>query len=135
MQILTGHNSFETAYLIADYPYGFRLRCQKKVWIEKGTKGQGKNRYRLVECTTNPKVDYEKWNKPKSSAYVDFMVMLLNDDGHVETMTVNGDYKLEEFKANAYEYLTPEQQKDFNNHCRKMEAISNYFKARLASAS
>lgn len=135
MQVLTGHISFETAFLIEDYPYGFRLRCQKKVWIEKGTKGQGKGRYRLVECTTNPKASYETWNKPKSSAYVDFMVMFLNDEGHVETMSCNGDYRLDEFKAAAYNHLTPVQQKEFDLHCKKMEIISNYWKERLASAS
>jgi hypothetical protein len=27
MTILTGHTSPEIAYLINDYPYGFRLRC------------------------------------------------------------------------------------------------------------
>ena len=26
--------NFETAYVIDDYPYGFTLRCKKKMWIE-----------------------------------------------------------------------------------------------------
>jgi hypothetical protein len=33
-QILTDHTSPETAYLVEDYPYGFRLRCQIRYWLE-----------------------------------------------------------------------------------------------------
>ena len=31
MTVLTGHTSPETAYVVSDYPYGFRLRCQIRV--------------------------------------------------------------------------------------------------------
>jgi hypothetical protein len=34
MQILKGHISQETAYLVDDYPYGFRLRCKIRYWLE-----------------------------------------------------------------------------------------------------
>ena len=37
MQILPGiHISPETAYVIDDYPYGFRLRCRIRYWLEFG---------------------------------------------------------------------------------------------------
>ena len=81
MRILKGHTSPETAYVIADYPYGFRLRCKMRCWIEYNDK-QG---FRFVTQTTNPKVSGEVWNKPKASTYCKFgMAMLLDADGHVQ---------------------------------------------------
>jgi hypothetical protein len=43
-----------------DYPYGFTLRCQKKVWIETHPAGQ-----RTVEMTQQPKRP-GSWNTPKN---------------------------------------------------------------------
>lgn len=45
------HTSPETASIIDDYPYGFRLRCTMRVWLEY-RKGHG---YRMMSQTTNPK--------------------------------------------------------------------------------
>lgn len=80
MQILKGHTSPETAYVVADYPYGFRLRCQIRYWIEY-KKGKG---FRFVSQTTNPKRPGIVWNKPKASTYCMFGgCMFLNSEGHV----------------------------------------------------
>lgn len=58
MKILTGHTSPETAYVVQDYPYGFRLRCQIRYWLEfKAGKG-----VRLVSQTSNPKVAGLVWS-------------------------------------------------------------------------
>ena len=35
---LYGHTSPETAYLVADYPYSFKLRCRIRYWIESDPK-------------------------------------------------------------------------------------------------
>jgi len=84
MQILKGHTSPETAYVVDDYPYGFRLRCKIRYWLEyKAGKG-----FRLVSQTSNPK-KYDAgglipWNKPKASTYCKFGgCMTLADNGHV----------------------------------------------------
>lgn len=80
MQILKGHNSPETAYLVDDYPYGFRLRCKIRYWLE-WHKTHG---FRLVSQTTNPKRPGEVWNKPKASTYAKFGgCMFLDDESHV----------------------------------------------------
>jgi len=79
MQNLIGHDSEETAYIVEDYPYGFRLRCRMKCWIET-KKGFGQ---RFVTRTSNPKVAFEKWNAPKASTYAPVVVMYLDDEGHV----------------------------------------------------
>jgi hypothetical protein len=81
MQILKGHTSPDTAYLVADYPYGFRLRCQIRYWIE----FKPKVGFRFVSQTTNPKRGNTVWNKPKASTYARFGgAMFLDENGHVQ---------------------------------------------------
>jgi hypothetical protein len=78
--ILKGHISPETAYVVDDYPYGFRLRCKIRYWLEY----HPKRGFRLVSQTTNPKRG-NVWNKPKASTYARFGgCMFLDDDGHVQ---------------------------------------------------
>ena len=81
MKLLTGHISPETAYVVEDYPYGFRLRCKIRYWIEyKAKKG-----FRCVSQTTNPKRPGEVWNKPKASTYSLFGgAMYLDENEHVQ---------------------------------------------------
>lgn len=80
MQILNGHVSPETAYLVADYPYGYTLRCQIRYWLEH----HPRHGFRLVSQTTNPKRG-GVWNKPKASTYCKFGgAMFLDDQGHVQ---------------------------------------------------
>lgn len=80
MQILRNHTSPETAYVVDDYPYGFRLRCKIRYWLEYH-KTHG---FRLVSQTTNPKRPGEVWNKPKVSTYSKFgACMYLDANGRV----------------------------------------------------
>jgi hypothetical protein len=80
MKELTGHVSPETAYLVDDYPYGFRLRCKIRYWLERNKHG-----VRLVSQTTNPKKPGEVWNKPKASTYGEIEgAMYLDGEGHVQ---------------------------------------------------
>lgn len=79
MKILTGHISHDTAYVVDDYPYGFRLRCSIRYWLEYNPK----RGFRLVSQTSNPKKG-NLWNKPKASTYARFGgCMFLDDEGHV----------------------------------------------------
>jgi hypothetical protein len=79
LKLLSGHTSPETAYVVDDYPYGFRLRCSIRYWLEYNPK----RGFRLVSQTTNPKRG-NAWNKPKASTYARFGgAMYLNGDGHV----------------------------------------------------
>lgn len=83
---LAGHTSPDTAYVVADYPYGFRLRCQIRYWIETHPKrGQ-----RVVSQTTNPKRSETVWNKPKASTYSDIRVLYIDGaTGYVENAALN----------------------------------------------
>lgn len=81
MKILKGHISPETAYVVDDYPYGFRLRCKIRYWLEyKVNKG-----FRFMSQTTNPKRPDEFWNKPKASTYSRFGgALYLDENEHVQ---------------------------------------------------
>lgn len=98
MELLLGHDSPATAYVVDDYPYGFTLRCRIRYWIET-KKGKGQ---RFVSQTTNPKItSREVWNKPKASTYSPILVMFLDTTGYV---THDGlgiyatDEKIDEFE-------------------------------------
>lgn len=73
---LHGHTDEESAYLVDDYPYGFRLRTQIRYWLETTKHGD-----RFVSQTLNPKTD--RWNKPKRSTYCPVGCMYLDDEGNV----------------------------------------------------
>lgn len=64
MKVLQGHRSADTAFVVDDYPYSFRLRCKIRYWLEVNQKGT-----RFWSQTTNPKKGGEVWNKPKASIY------------------------------------------------------------------
>ena len=107
---LVGHDSEETAYLIEDYPYGRRLRCMKRVWIETNKRGQ-----RLVSQTSNPKRDH-RWNKPKRSTYSTLLVMYLDEQDHVACSALTAYSSLEEVQAFGERYgagFTAHQQREW----------------------
>lgn len=77
-ETLLGYTSPETAYVVDDYPYSFKLRTKIRYWIEtKPPYGQ-----RFVSQTLNP--DTGKWNKPKASTYSSLRVMYLDEKGYVQ---------------------------------------------------
>jgi hypothetical protein len=81
MKLLTGHTSPETAYVVEDYPYGFKLRCKIRYWLE----FHPKRGTRFASQTTNPKTGNVVWNKPKGTTYARFGgAMFLDDNGHVQ---------------------------------------------------
>lgn len=76
---LYGHESPSTAYVVADYPYGYRLRTSIRYWLE----WSGRHGTRLVSQTLHPKTG--TWNKPKASTYAKWGAMYLDEStGHVE---------------------------------------------------
>ena len=102
---LSGHISEETAYIVDDYPYGFRLRTQIRYWVET-KKGKGQ---RFVSQTLNPKTS--RWNKPKASIYSTVVMMALdvNENYHVKNVTMSewaSGEALADFAAWAEGYLT-----------------------------
>ena len=126
MQVLTGHDSAETAYVVQDYPYGFTLRCKIRYWVETSKHGQ-----RFCSQTTNPKVSGERWNAPKKSTYSLIVGMFLDENDHVKFFSVHESSSrdtLNRFKESFGEALTDYQAMnvkkvegylDFNEETRK----------------
>jgi hypothetical protein len=76
---LYGHTSPETAYVVGDYPYGYRERTTIRYWLEDGKK----RGFRRVSQTINPKTG--RWNAPKASTYsLLASAMYLDARGHVQ---------------------------------------------------
>ncbi len=112
MRGLKGHTSEETAYLIEDYPWGFKLRTQVKTWIEhKPNFG-----FRKSTRTLNPKTN--KWCKPKHSTYAPFMVLVIEEEGdenpgHIGSRSIGYWSELEKCEEflNKYGDCLPEKSK------------------------
>lgn len=102
------HTSFETAYEVSNYPWGFRLRTEVKYWIETQDKKSGGER--LCICTKDPRTG--KWCKPKKSNYSDLEFLYLDENNHVKTEVLNHysePEKIEEFIKNHREHLSEYQ--------------------------
>lgn len=75
---LYGHTSEATAYVVDDYPYGFRERTKARFWLEMSPR----KGWRFVQQTLKPHTSH--WNKPKASTYASLAAaMFLDDKGHV----------------------------------------------------
>lgn len=79
VKVLTGCVSQETAHVQEDYPYGFRLRCARRCWLEYDKK----HGFRFCAQTSNPKRPGLVWNAPKKSTYARLAVLVLTDE-HVD---------------------------------------------------
>ena len=99
MRVLKGHTSPETAFVVADWPYGRTLRCKKRFWIETATSGAKKGQQRVVSQTTNPKRAGEVWNAPKASTYDAVAILFLDDEGRVQFDAVSLFATTEEIDA------------------------------------
>ena len=110
MKRLEGHTTPETAFVVDDYPYGFRLRCKIRYWLEY-RKGYG---YRFVSQTTNPKKAGEVWNKEKAGTYCDengLTFLYLDDENHVTyaCWLVHSKETSQQFLSKYREMLTPKE--------------------------
>jgi len=108
MTYLFGHTE-TNPLVIADYPYGFRLRCEMRYWIETNKKGD-----RFMSQTVNPKTG--RLNAPKKGTYKSVVVMYKNDIGHVHCASVNiykGREEVRKFvnDIGGLDKLNPQQQK------------------------
>lgn len=86
VKVLTGNDSIDSAYVVDDYPYGFRQRTKIRYWLESVTKKGDRFCYQ----TLNPKTD--KWNKPKKSTYSDLGFMFLDNNNHVKWGSISFSY-------------------------------------------
>lgn len=74
---LYNHTSEETAYVVKDYPWGFRMRTEQRAWIE-----SNKNGDRFIVQTKDPRSG--KWCAQKKSTYAPLKVLYLDEQGHLQ---------------------------------------------------
>lgn len=79
---LYNHTSFETAHIVQNWPWGYKLRTEKRFWIE-----SNKNGDRLVSQTLDPRTN--KWCAPKKSVYYPVQILYTSESETVETQ--NGE--------------------------------------------
>ena len=113
------HTSFENAFEVDNYPWGFRLKTKVRYWIE-DKEGFGQ---RFVKRTLSPKTGY--WCNPKYSIYYAVMNLYLDDNDYLQYEAYYNDCKeLDEFINNIKENLTEFQIKGI----KKMKAVSEIMK-------
>lgn len=103
MEILTVQPTPENPYIVEDYPYGFRLRTQMRVWVEY-RQGFG---FRYMTQTLNPKTN--NWNKPKAGTYEAIILVYKDDDGHIHPHNLSlsaWDSEIQAFKDWAGDYVS-----------------------------
>lgn len=128
VQVLHGHVTPDSAYLVDDYPYGRQLRCQIRYWVETADKGAAKGRQRFVYQTTNPKKPGDPWNKPHPGTYNDMVIMFLDENEHVHSWGVDANHITPQGNARlklrgVYEQLTEEQRATYDGW---LERAQNY---------
>lgn len=91
-QPLNGHTSFETSYMVEDYPYG-GLRCKIWFWVEANKRG-----FRFCSRTENPKTG--RLNKPKMGTYYKVGGSLyLDENNHVQFFGLSEYSGAQEFQT------------------------------------
>ena len=88
-----GATDEESAHVVEGWPWGRRMRCTKRFWIE-----TRKNGDRLcAQCTHPDKETGEcsgRWCKPKKSTYTPGVIVLAQDvDGTMATETLGAYYR------------------------------------------
>ena len=117
---LYGHNSFDSGYVVTNYPWGFRLKTSRRYWIE-----TTKNGDRFCYATLNPKTD--QWCKPKKSTYDAVMVMYLDEKEHVTRFSISAGWSefkdIKEFEHKAdLQQLSKEQLKQIC-YCKSVKQV------------
>lgn len=134
-KILAGHTTEESAFVVEDYPYGFRLRCSIRYWIETTKQGD-----RFCSQTSNPKKAGLVWNKPKKSTYMSVMVMGIDEKGHVTYTGISKGWSdaecVERFiNEVGAEYPFSEQQVSMIKLCKAINAAQKYIKVEVVETT
>jgi hypothetical protein len=121
---IVGADSLATAYVVGNYPYGFKLKTDKYYYVDSDPKkGQ-----RLVEVTKNPKTGL--LNKPVKATYKDLVVLYLAEDTGYVTFDVLSAYasveQIEAFEAKGY-LLTKDQADTVKVKLIAKKILAEYF--------
>lgn len=101
---LYNHTSFETAYIVQDWPWGYKLRTEKRFWIE-----SNKNGDREISQTLDPRTG--KWCAPKKSTYRPVLILFTHGQGNY--LGSEGIYQYDNEKIKSFYELHKENLNDF----------------------
>jgi hypothetical protein len=126
--VLQGHVSPETAYVVRDYPYGYRLRCSIRYWIHTATKGSHVGRQRLITQTSDPSRPGGQWNRPSRRPYHMMEILYLDPEQHVRSWAVGEFHIRPESDAllrlmGIYDQLDDDQRQTYD---QRLEASQHY---------
>lgn len=126
-----GHTNQETAKVVENYPWGFRLRTTIRYWIE--TKVAKNGGQRFASQTINPKTGL--WCAPKYSTYSPIMIMFLDENDHVKYECLrhyDSQQNILKFKEDHLENLDDYQKQELKGimaYAKVMENVSFTVKA------
>ena len=126
-KILRGRTSFETAYVQPDYPWGFKLRTERRVWIETGTKGPGKDKQRIMIQTKDPRTG--RWCAVKAGTYAERVTLLesLSEPGFLTWINTTL-WHVDEFLVVWGSSLTTDEHKAMSDLSRVAKALNARYK-------
>jgi hypothetical protein len=115
---LYNHTSFETAYVVQDWPWGYKLRTEKRFWIE-----SNKNGDRQISQTLDP--GSGKWCAPKKSMYSPVKIFYTSDEKKVLTQ---GE-EVEQLRSETIDFRNNEKIKSFYE--RHKDNLNDFQKAQI----
>ena len=109
MNLIYNKDSFDNAFEVNNYPWGFRLKTKRRYWIETNKQGD-----RTCFQTLNPKTN--AWCAVKHSTYGAVKLLCLDENNHVQTFGIHkygtDKKEIEEFLSKIdYDYLNDLQKK------------------------
>jgi hypothetical protein len=125
------HTSQETARVVEDYPWGFRLRTTVRYWIE--TKPARNGGQRFAKQTINPKTG--KWCAIKYSTYSPLSIMFLDENNHVKYTSLDHNsnediiLKFKDTHLNNLSDYQKETLKEIMAYCEVMKHVTWTVKA------
>jgi hypothetical protein len=126
-RILRGHVSFDTAYVQSDYPWGFKLRTERRVWIETAQKGAGKGKQRLMVQTKDPRTG--RWCAVKAGVYAERVTLLeeVANPGYLTWINTTL-WHVDEFLALWGAHLTTDESKALGDLSSVVKALNERVK-------
>ena len=97
MKLFYDAKCFDSAHVVKEWPWGFRMKTEARFWIETTKHGD-----RFVKQTLNLKNG--RWCKPKKSTYEAVMVLTQDDDNKMSYISI-GKYDSQNWMAEALEII------------------------------
>jgi hypothetical protein len=134
-QVIYGATSPETAIVVNNYPWGFRLKTSQRYWIETTKHGD-----RFITQTLNPKTN--AWCNPKKSTYAAVKVLTVEDIDNkkiVSTNSINLGYsdpkRVAEFESEIDKSKLNESQLKMICKCKAINKTNELVKVEIVEST